>query len=253
LLAGEEMDGKYLEDGQLDRSDKDKGKEINLKALYSTLRRRLWMIALITIGITVAAGLYNARPEAPVYASSSRIIVAASAEMMSTLKVMVREPIVLTKVIDELNLPQSVGELRGQLRADSVEGSLVTVITAVDSDADRAAAIANKTVEVYRQVANDTLGVSSIRILTDAQPNPFSINQKSNTSVFIAFVASLVLSVALVFLLDSLDDSIKTEREIEELLGLTMLGQVSSMKRRDYKRASQKQKTIVTRGETIGS
>jgi hypothetical protein len=32
-----------------------------------------------------------------------------------------------------------------------------------------------------------------------------------------------------------------------------MLGQVSSMKRRDYKRASQKQKTIVTRGETIGS
>ncbi len=247
------MDGKHLEDVQKDRGEKDKGREIDLKALYGTLRRRVWLIALITIGVTVVAGLYNARPEAPVYASSSRIIVAASAEVVSTLKVMVREPIVLERVIAELDLPQTVGELRGQIRADSVENSMVTVVTSVDSDPDRAAAIANKTVEVYREVANSTLGVSSIRILTEAQPSDSSINQKTNTSVFIAFMAALVLSIALVFLLDSLDDSIKSERDIEDQLGLTMLGQVAGMKRRDYKRASKKQKTIVARGETIGS
>jgi capsular polysaccharide biosynthesis protein len=211
------------------------------------------MIALITIGLTVLAGLYNSRPEMPLYASSSRIIVAASADMMSTLKVMIREPVVLDKVIQDLELRKSLGQLRSQIRAESVEGSLVTVVTVVDPDPKLAAEIANKTVDVYREVASQTLGVSSIRVLTQAGASTVSINEKSNTIVFIAFLAGLILSIGITFLLDSLDDSVKSEREVEELLGLTMLGNVSKMRRRDLASQEKKQKSIVARGETIGS
>ncbi|CAM4111473.1 Wzz/FepE/Etk N-terminal domain-containing protein [Paenibacillus alkaliterrae] len=247
------MDGKQLEDVQTERIEKEKGKEINLKALYGTLRKRLWLIALMTISLAVIAGIYNSRPETPLYAASSRIIVAASSEMMGTARVLFREPIVLNKVAEELGLNRSAAGLRGQIRLDSAEGSLITVVTVVDPDARLAAEIANTSVEVYRQVAAETLGVSSIRVLTQAEESSFPINEKSNTIVFAALIVGLIMSIALTFLLDSLDDSIKSEQEAQELLGLTMLGQVSQMKRKDHARASKKQKSIVARGETIGS
>ncbi|WP_082198294.1 MULTISPECIES: YveK family protein [Bacillales] len=249
------MDGKRLEDLSASRNEIDrvKVKEINLKALYSTVRKRLWIVVLITMAVTVLAGVYNSRPETPMYASSARMIIAASSEMMGTVKVLFREPIVLNKVIEELELNRSVSQLRSQIRVDSVEGSLVTVVSVVDSDPKLAAEIANVGVEAFRQVAAATLGVTNIQLLTKAEENPFSINVKSNTMVFVGFMAGLILSIGLIFLLDSLDDSMKSEREIEELLGLTMLGQVTKMKRKDYARKSKKQKSIVARGETIGS
>jgi capsular polysaccharide biosynthesis protein len=249
------MDGKRLEDQPALRIENDrvKVKEINLKALYSTVRKRIWMVVLITVIVTVLAGLYNSRPETPMYASSARVIVSASSEMMGTAKVMFREPIVLNKVIEKLELNRSVNQLRSQIRVDSVEGSLLTLITVVDSDSKLAAEIANTSVEAYRQVAAATLGISSIQLLTMAEENPYSINVKSNTLLIAGFMLGLIFSIGLVFLLDSLDDSIKSEREIEELLGLTMLGQVTKMKRKDYARHLKKQKSIIARGETIGS
>lgn len=249
------MDGKRLEDQQTPRNEKDriKVKEINLKALFFTIRKRLWLVVLVTLFFTAAAGIYNSKPETPMYASSARIIVAASSEMMGTVKVLLREPIVLNKVIEKLELNRSAAELRGQIRVDSVEGSLVTVVSAVDTDPKRAAEIVNAGVEAYRQVAADTLGITNIQLLTAAEENPFSINEKGNSMLFVGFMLGLIAGIGLVFLLDSLDDSIKSEREIEELLGLTMLGQVTKMKRRDYARQLKKQKSILVRGESVGS
>ncbi|WP_424767269.1 YveK family protein [Paenibacillus sp. sgz302251] len=246
------MDGKQ-EDMQTVRSEKEKVREINIKAIYLVIRKRLWLIALLTIVLTVLAGMYNARPESPLYSASSRLIIAASQETLGTVRVLFREPIVLNRVIEELGLESSAAQLRSQIRVDSVDGSLVTVVSVIDTDPRLAADIANTGVEVYRQVAAETLGVTGIRVLTTAEENPFPINEKGNTIVFAAFLAGLIFSIGLIFLLDSLDDSIRTEREIEELLGLTMLGQVSKMKRRDYVKQTKKQKSILARGETIGS
>ncbi|CAM4180592.1 capsular polysaccharide biosynthesis protein [Paenibacillus endophyticus] len=242
-----------LDDSQSVRVEKEKTKEINIKALYAVIRKRIWLIALITIAVTFLAGLYNNRPEPLMYASNSRMIVAASSDMIGTVRVLFREPLVLNEIIEQLGINRSVAQLRGQIRIDSVDGSLVTVVSVVDSDPKLAAEIANTGVEIYKRVASETLGVTSIRLLTQAEENPIPINEQSNTVVLIGFMFGLILSIGLVFLLDSLDDSIKSEREIEELLGLTMLGQVTKIKRKDYSRYLKKRKTIVVRGETIGS
>ncbi|MNE65531.1 Capsular polysaccharide type 8 biosynthesis protein cap8A [compost metagenome] len=180
-------------------------------------------------------------------------MIVANAETMGTLRVMFREPIVMEKIAQELKLNRSAAQLRSQIRVESVEGSLITVVTAIDSNPKLAADIANTGVSAYKQVAAETLGISSIRVLSEAQENRNSINEKSYTLVYAAFIAGLVLGIGLSFVLDSLDDSVRSKRDIEELLGLTMLGQVSRMTRKDYAKKSRKHKSIVARGETIGS
>lgn len=230
-----------------------KNKEIDLRKIFYTLRRRLLLIVLIT-GILTGLGIvYNSQSEPDIYASSSRLVVAASNEMMTTVRALVREPIVLEQVIQELNLDVSPGQLRSQVRVDSVESSLITVISVLDTNPERAADIANSIVGVYKSVAAETLGIGSIRLLTEAEPEPVPINAKSNTIVYVAFIAGLILSLTLAFLLESLDESIRTEHDVEALLGLNMLGQVSTMKRRHTSVPAKKLKPGLMRSETIGS
>lgn len=230
-----------------------KEKEIDLRKLFNTIKQKLWIILVVT-GLATALGyLYNSQSEPDVFASSSRVIITTSNDMMSTVRALVREPIVLNQVIDKLGLQASVGQLRGKIRVDSVDSSLITVITVMDTNPERAAAIANSVVEVFRKVAADTLGVSSIQLLTAATPDPFPINVKSNTLVYAAFMAGLIFSLSLVFLLESLDESVRTEQDIEGRLGLNMLGQVSKIKHRHTSAAVKKLKPGIIRSETIGS
>jgi capsular polysaccharide biosynthesis protein len=232
---------------------KETEKEINLREVLLTIRKRLWLIVLVT-GIVTALGiLYNSRPEPQVYASSTRIIIAASSEMMSTVRALVREPIVLNEVIEKLELNTTPGQLRSQIGVNSVDSSLITVVSVMDSDPVRAADIANATVDAYRKVAADTLSLQSIRLLTPAQPEPTPINSKSNTIIYIAFLTGLILSISLTFLLNSLDESIRTESDIENRLGLNMLGQVPVIKRRHADSGGKKIKPSMVRSETFGS
>ncbi|WP_168122735.1 Wzz/FepE/Etk N-terminal domain-containing protein [Paenibacillus sp. HB172176] len=228
-------------------------KEINVKAIFQIIKKRLWLILLITVILTILGDLYNSRPEPQVYAASTRIMIAVNNDMMVTAKAMVREPIVINQVIDNLKLNLSVGQVRSMMRVDSVDTSLITVITVIDSNPNRAADIANETVNVYRNVAADMLNIQGIRLLTAATPDPNSINTTSNTIVYIAFVLGLIIGISLTFLLESLDDSIRNEHDVEQLLGMNMLGAVSRMKRRHITPKLKKSKAAVIRGESIGS
>jgi capsular polysaccharide biosynthesis protein len=230
-----------------------KGKEIDLRKLFQTLKKKLWLIVLLTGLMTGFGILYNSQSEPDIFASSSRVIISAPIDLMPTVKALVREPLVLEQVIDELRLNTSPGQMRTQIRVDSVEASLITVITVMDTNPERAADIANSVIGVYREVAAEMLGVGGIRLLTSAEPVPIPINVKSNTIVYVALIAGLILSISLIFLLESLDDSIRTEHEIEGALGLNMLGQVSKIRRRHTSVTAKKHKPVLIRSETIGS
>lgn len=229
------------------------GKEIDLRKLLNTIKNKLWLIVLLTGAMTVLGILYNSQSEPNMYSSSSRVMIAATNDMMSTVRALVREPIVLNQVIEDLELNATAGQLRSRIRVDSVEQSLITVISVTDTNAERAADIANAVVTVYRSVAAETLGISSIKLLTSAVPEPSPINGKSNTIVYVAFIMGLILSLSMAFLLESLDDSIRTEHDIESTLGINMLGQVSKIKS-GYSRVNTKKiKPAIIRSETIGS
>jgi capsular polysaccharide biosynthesis protein len=69
----------------------------------------------------------------------------------------------------------------------------------------------------------------------------------------IAFVVGLMTGVGLAFLLEYLDNTIKTEADVEKHLGLPVLGVVSVIPTQEGKKAKQQVSMTKTRGETIGS
>lgn len=247
------MEAERLGNGSARRTP---GREINLKALFVVIRKRLWIAAVSTVLFSILGYAYHSIPETPLYSAASRIIIGAdSPETMSTLKVMIREPIVLDAVIKDLGINRSPGALRQQIGVTAVEGSSITIISVADADPALAAALANSVVREFTRLAGETLNFTSIKVLTDAQSlaNPVPINPKSNRILYAGFLAGLAIGIGLIFLRDSLDDSLKSGQEIEEVLGLQVLGQVSRMKVRKLPGKQKQKKSLALRGETIGS
>lgn len=227
-------------------------KEMNLKNLFTIIRKKIWIILLFTTFTTLGGAIYSMYVKTPLYASSARLIVQANAETMNTLKAMVNEPVILEKVAAELNINRSVGALSGQISTESVQGSQIIRINVVDTDPLLAHKIANTTATVYKKEVANILNFNNVSILPEdpVQKHSMPINVNHTKTIAIAFLIGMVLSIGFIFLLDSLDETIKTERRIEQLLDIPVLGGISKMSKKNKKDKYSEKNTLSLKEET---
>ena len=211
-------------------------KEINLKELFAVIKKRFWVAAVITVLFTLVAGVYSTFSTNLLYQTSSRIIIKAGAEDRTTLQVIMKDPTIMGKVVQELKLERSPEVLAGQITVQSIDTSQVVSISVIDSDPTVAASIANTTAKVFKEEIPNIIGFNDVQLLSDAKVVPFPINDNGNRMVMIGFVLGIVAGIGLVFLLESLDDSVKSEEDVEEFLGIPVLGKVPKMVRKNLKK-----------------
>ena len=165
--------------------------EINLRELFGVLKKRLWIIILLTALTTLAGYFYNVFfTPVSLYQSSTRLIVGADNNSMGTLKVMIEDPALLTKVSQEINGQRSPGELANEVDAQIIDTSQVVSITATDENPKLAADIANKTASVFKTEAANILGFNKINALSEANINPYPINPPNNRKMIAGFLAA---------------------------------------------------------------
>ncbi|MDQ0198794.1 YveK family protein [Neobacillus ginsengisoli] len=237
---------------QVNNGDNRKAKEINLKELFVVIKRRFWVIGIITLLASIAGIIQSMSPTVLQYQASSRVIIGADEESRKTLQVIVRDSTILDKVVEELGLQKSAEALAGQITVSSVDSSQVVSISVMDTDPLRAAKIADTTAQVFKDEVPIIVGQDYVRLLSNAKVNPIPINQKNYNKIIYLFIFGLVVGVGLVFLLESLDDTIRSDREIEAILGVPVLGRISKMNKKNIKKKNNKQPDLELRGETIG-
>ncbi|OZU89296.1 hypothetical protein CIL03_06145 [Virgibacillus indicus] len=229
-------------------------KEINLKDIFDVIKRRLWIIIVITIAAILGAYFYSDNMDnTPLYQSSTRVIVGSEGESMSTLMVMIKDPIVMEQVIKELELSTSADALANQIEVEQLDESQIIKISATTIDSELAAAIANTTARAYKAQIASILDFQDVQLLSAAIENPYPINEKNqNRLLLIAAAFGLATGIGLTFLLDSLDGKVRKERELEEILGVPVLGMVSNMNKKKLAvKKSKRKKKVEIRGEAV--
>ncbi|WP_417898959.1 hypothetical protein ABN702_00645 [Bacillus haimaensis] len=231
-------------------------KEIEISKIIKLLIKKSWILILIVMITTAASAFYNSISKpTPLYQTSASLLIQDSSSFINTLIVFVKEPPVLQSVIQELDLQRSMESLSNQISVHTVESSQIVKIAVIDSDPYRSAEIANKTAEVFKTQVASTLDFKSIEILSPAtvKENQQPINPESNRLIQIGFVLGIIIGIGFIFLLDSLDNKIRSERDLENLLEVPVLGTVSKYKKKILSNNKEKKSESYVRGDVSES
>ncbi|WP_461672895.1 YveK family protein [Priestia megaterium] len=248
---------------------------ISLRYLSQVLRKRLWLIALIAIIATIISAIISFFVLTPVYQTSTQILVnqakseqqlynvgavQTNVQLISTYNDIIKSPAILDTVVKQLKLDSSAKSLSGQIKVTSAENSQVALITVQDTNAKRATEIANTTASVFQQkvpkIMNMNIDNVSILSKADLAASKSPVKPQPILNIAIALVVGLTVGVGLSFLLEYLDNTIKTEQDIESVLDLPVMGVIPNIK--DVPKVTNAQRPDMTarasqRGETFGS
>ena len=220
---------------------------ISLQDLFKTLKKRAGLIALMTILAITIAGVVSFLVLTPMYETSTQILVNQEAseaaqltnqniqtdlQLINTYSVIIKSPAILDEVATQLDLDMSVEQLNSKITVATAENSQVVNVTVQDEDPAQAVDIANTTAKVFESEISDLMSVDNVSILSPAvlKENPSPVAPNPMLNMAIAAVIGLMLGVGIAFLLEYLDTTIKDQQDIEDILGVPLLGIISPIK-----------------------
>lgn len=221
--------------------------EIDVFAMLKTLWKRKFSIVLVALVFAIAAFGYSAFLAKKEYQSTSRIYVVsrqnqdnnaltnsdlqAGSYLVKDYREIILSQNVLTQAIEELKLDMTPAELSKKISVSVPTDTRILSITAKDGDPKEAARIANGLRNVAAEKIISVTKVSDVTTLDEAEvpQTPSSPNIRRN--VLLGFIAGAGLMVVLMVVVEVLDDRVKRPEDIEELMGLTLLGIVPDMKK----------------------
>ena len=221
--------------------------EIDVFAMLKTLWKRKFSIVLVALVFAIAAFGYSAFLAKKEYQSTSRIYVVsrqnqdnnaltnsdlqAGAYLVKDYREIILSQNVLSQAIEELKLDMTPAELSKKINVSVPTDTRILSITAKDGDPKEAARIANGLRNVAAEKITSVTKVSDVTTLDEAEvpQSPSSPNIKRN--VLLGFVAGAGLMVALLVVVEVLDDRVKKPEDVEELMGLPLLGVVPDIKK----------------------
>ncbi|MGX9133212.1 YveK family protein [Rummeliibacillus sp. JY-2-4R] len=218
---------------------------ISIRDVTKILRKRWGIIALITIlavALTAAISYYLLTPQ---YQATTQILVNKESkdrqtqfqdtqtdlQLINTYNVIIKSPVILNQVINNLYLDTKASQLNGKIEVNNEQNSKVMTVVVTDTKPEQAVAIANEVANVFEKEVKKMMKVDNVNILMPAELSDSLVPVKPNPelNMAIALVIGLMAGIGMAFLLEYLDKTFKSEKEVEEMLGLPVLGVISVM------------------------
>lgn len=215
---------------------------IEIDVLY--LLRKLWskkffiiFVGLLVGTIALLGSVFFIKPK---YTSTTRIYVVsrssdtaltnqdlqAGSYLVNDYKEVITSSEVLSSVIDQEKLSMSAGQLSDEIAVNIPTDTRVISISVTDTDAQRACDIANTVREVAAEKIKAVTKVDDVTTLESATKpsHPSSPNVKKNAAI--GALAGVFLAVVGILVAEVLDDRVRRPEDVEEVLGMTLLGVV---------------------------
>jgi capsular polysaccharide biosynthesis protein len=216
---------------------------IDLLELWRIIRKRWLIVVTLPMVALITSGILSFFIIPPVYQATAMVIVGkkadtqvdkavdyssimANQQLAKTYETIAKSRTVLERVANQVGSNLTPERLSNEVSVGAVKATEVIAINVSDQDPELAAKIANAlTIEFSNRVI-EVKKVDSVGVIDSAvvPVSPIKPNKKLNMAL--AFVLGLFTAVGLVFLLEFLDNTVKTADQVEELTGLTVLGTI---------------------------
>ena len=225
--------------------------EINLKELIDYIKARVVLILFILLFVVVLGSTYSLFFKTPKYRSATTLVLVSdngeastqttqtdvnlNKSLVPTYSEIIKTDAVMKQVIKNLALDYTPAYLKSNVTVSTVNNTEIIKVVVTDPDKSLAAAIANEIVKVFSNQIKSIYklqNVSQIDVAAEAG-SPYNINIVKDLVIYI--LIGLVLSFGLVFVIFYFDTTVKSSDEIENKLGLPVMG-VKKKKKKDKKK-----------------
>lgn len=216
--------------------------EINLKELWEYFVSKLYIVIIVLMVAILVSNIYILFLQTPLYKSTATLVltraessdttsitqndVNLNQKLVGTYSEIIKSRRILNKVIKNLKIDTTWDKLQKNVSVKNKADTELITITVVSDDSKIAPSIANEIADVFSDDIVTIYNIQNVSIIDYAieSERPYNINYTKQTAI--AFVAGLVISCAIIFVMFYFDTTIKSSEEIEEKLGVTVLGSV---------------------------
>lgn len=231
--------------------------ELDLRELFRYYIKRIPIAILITLIAFLCGYIYVNYIQVPMYYASTTLILVENNEeddyitqssisinenLVNTYSEIIKSRRVLEKVIEELELDISVEGLSSMIEISLVENTPIIEIYVYDYSNESAVNIANKVAEVFKEEVMDIFNLENVSIVDEAivDENAYPYNINVSSTLLICIMAGIVISFIVIFIMYYFDDTIKSKKDIEDRLGLAVLGEVPILEKLNKKKVIKK-------------
>ncbi len=220
---------------------------MTLLELFQLLRKHLKLVIALPIACALAMGAFSFVMMGNTYtASVSMYVLSQSAQGENSAAIQyndlsasqmltndVAQLIESERVVQQTakDLGMSVDELESS-KIEVTNSTTTRLITiAVTSDSPQsAAAVANGVARTTNSVAQEIMAVEAVNLIDEAEVPQAPSGPPRLMYTAVAFLAGIFIAVAIVVVMDMVNTRIRKPEEIEELLGVPVIGRIPTMK-----------------------
>ncbi len=215
---------------------------MHIRDYWLIFSKRWWLIALVAAAAAASSFVY-CRLQTPIYRSEVQLTVAPSrldyglTLVIDNLLTQYQQQLLTRNLADQVNttlkLDKPVDALLGKVKVSAISNGYLLDITVDDTDPNNARDIAlvwaQKFIEEHQAAMAPLDPQDRIDIELLDKPLPGTVFfPKTKQYVLAAGVIGLVVGAVLAFLLEYLDDSLKTSDDVERLTRLPVVGMIPS-------------------------
>lgn len=219
--------------------------QIDLRELLFALKKRILIIFAAFLGGAAVAAAYTQLMVTPLYSSTAKLLVLSKettltsladlqlgSQLASDYSVLLTSRPVLQETVDNLDLNTGYGTLRSMISVVNPTDTRILEVTVTNPDPEMAKTIVNELADVSSDYIGEQMEVVPPKVIEEGvvPSAPTSPDVTRNTAL--GALAGLVISAGIIVFRTIMNDTIRSEDDIEKYLGIPTLAVIPD--RKDY-------------------
>jgi len=216
---------------------------IRIEEIINILLKRWKMILSITLLATLTAGIISFFVIAPKYEASTKVFIGKEKtdskdqnynnsdiqmyqQLLKTYAEVIKTNALVEKAINAEGFDLTSKDVLSGLTVTPAANTQILEITYISKDRNLSKEVLDSITNQFIKTSTDLIPNGNVKIVEPAElpENPASPNKKLN--IAIAFLLGLMVSVGLAFLLEFLDNTFKSKDQLEQILGIPVIGAI---------------------------
>jgi capsular polysaccharide biosynthesis protein len=226
--------------------------EMTIEQIFRVLWKRLPLIVLLACLGGVLSGVYSWQYLSNVYQTNSMVMVSSTKnstistvstdqqldasdyylnlQLVNSYSVLCKTNRVLDQVISELGLPMTAAQLSSMISVTSVKDTEIINIYVTGGDPALTQSICNTLTTVFQKEVISIMKMDNVQVIDTASLPTYPISPNRERNVLIGVLLGIVLGAVLGLALEFLDRTVRTEEQIQTIMGVPVLGTVPRIK-----------------------